>query len=273
LPYKKILDLHTHTDNSFDGHHSTMYLCECAQTAGLRGVAFTDHIEIDFFYKDGHDRRAMQSYFEVVKARSAFTGNLLVFAGVELGQPMYDVQTAEKLISSLRYDIVLGAVHNLRDMQDFWYLDYSEYPGEKLRALLLEYFREVRLMADWGKFDTLAHLTYPLRYIQGDHKIPVDIRDYSTEIDGILKSLVRGGRALEINTSGLRQKLGKTMPDEEIVARYRELGGELITIGSDAHYAEHLGAGIPEGMALAERCGFDRVTFFQQREPIQIPIE
>ncbi|MCL2509062.1 MAG: histidinol-phosphatase HisJ family protein [Oscillospiraceae bacterium] len=273
MSYKKILDLHTHTDNSVDGHHSTMYLCECAQAAGLRGVAFTDHIEIDFFLKDGHDRRAMQSYFEIVKARSAFTGNLLVFAGVELGQPMYDVPVAEKLISSLKYDIVLGAVHNLRDMQDFWFLDYAQYDGAGLNGLLLEYFREVRLMADWGKFDTLAHLTYPLRYMQGRHKLPVDIRDYSAEIDGILESLVCGGIALEINTSGLRQELKKTMPDEEIVARYRGLGGELITIGSDAHYAEHLGAGIKDGMALAQRCGFDHVTFFQKREPTRIPIE
>jgi histidinol-phosphatase (PHP family) len=63
------------------------------------------------------------------------------------------------------------------------------------------------------------------------------------------------------------------MPGEEIVKRFKDLGGEYITIGSDAHYADHLGAGIPEGMAIAERCGFKTVTLYQKREPIQIPIE
>jgi histidinol-phosphatase (PHP family) len=273
MGYKKILDLHTHTDNSFDGHHSTMFLCECAELAGLRGIAFTDHVEIDYFTRDGHDKRSVHSYFEIVKARSAFTGKLLVFAGVELGQPMYDIETAEKLIGSLKYDIVIGSVHNLRNMQDFWFLDYEQYDANGIDALLREYFYEEQLLADWGKFDTLGHLTYPLRYICGEHNIPVNIGDYSAEIDGILKSVIKNGRALEINTSGLRQKLGKTMPDENIVARYRELGGELLTIGSDAHYSKDLGAGIEDGMDIAKRCGFSKLTFYQGREPIQIPIE
>ncbi len=273
MSYSKILDLHTHTDNSFDGHHSTMFLCESAELTGLRGIAFTDHVEIDCFHRDGHDRRAVQSYFETIKARSAFTGKLLVFAGVELGQAVYDIPTAEKLIASLNYDIVLGSIHNLRDMPDFCFLKYRKYNSAEIDNLLKEYFREEQLLADWGKADSIAHLTYPLRYICGEYGIAVNIGDYSNQIDGILKSIIKSGMALEINTSGLRQNLGKTMPDEDIIARYHELGGELITIGSDAHYAADLGAGIPDGMEIAKHCGFDKITFFQNREPIQIPIE
>ncbi|MCR5484187.1 MAG: histidinol-phosphatase HisJ family protein [Clostridiales bacterium] len=273
MGYKKILDLHTHTDNSLDGNQSAMYMCEKAEIAGLRGIAITDHIEIDCFTREHHDRRAVHSYFETMKARGAFTGKLLIFAGVELGQAIYDVPTAEKLLSSLKYDFVLGSVHNLRNMPDFCFLDYPTYTSEELDELLKEYFHEERLLAEWGKFDSLAHLTYPLRYICGEHNIKVDLRDYSDEIDNILKVLVKNGRALEINTSGLRQKLKKTMPDVDVIARYRELGGEFITIGSDAHYAEFLGAGIPKGMEIAEKCGFKKITFFENREPIQIPIE
>lgn len=270
MEYKKILDSHTHTDNSYDGHHSAMYLCERAELNGMRAITFTDHVEIDYYERDHFDRSAVQSYFETVKARSAFRGKLIVCAGIELGQPMYDVATAEKVVAALKYDEVIGSVHNLRGLPDFMFLDYT---SQDIHKLMLDYFYELQLMVDWGNFDTLAHLTYPLRYITGEHEIDVDLSKYTEQIDSILKGLVEKNKALEINTSGLRQKIGKTLPDESFVKRFKELGGEYITIGSDAHYAEHLGAGIPEGMAMAERCGFKTVTLFQKREPIQIPIE
>lgn len=270
LGYLKIIDTHTHTDNSYDGHHSTMFLCESAESMGLRAVTFTDHVEVDYYERDNFHRVAMQSYFETAKARSAFRGKLLICSGVELGQPMYDVETAEMLLDTLQYDEVIASVHNLRGLPDFMYLDYNTVD---VHEVLLDYFKEMQLMVDWGNFDTLAHLTYPLRYIQGDKGIPVGLSRYAKQIDSLLRGLVEQGKALEINTSGLRQKLGETMPGEAVVCRFKELGGEFITIGSDAHFAKDLGAGIPEGMAMAQRCGFNTVTLYQKRVPIQIPIE
>jgi len=271
--YRKMLDMHAHTDNSFDGKHSTMFMCENAVNKGLRGVAFTDHVEIDYYKEKDFDRTAAQSFFEIVKARSAFRGKLIVCAGIELGQPTYDIQTAEELISSRSYDFVIGSIHNLRNMEDFWFLKYEDYDSDGIDRLLREYFDEELLLAQWAKFDTLAHLTYPLRYICGEHNIPVDISKFAGQIDAILQTVAEKGKALEINTSGLRQKIKSTMPDESIVRRFKELGGEYITIGSDAHFAEHLGAGINKGMEIAKRCGFRSVTLYQKREPIQIPIE
>ena len=78
MAFKNIVDLHTHTDNSFDGNHSTMFLAETAYMKGIRAVAFTDHLEMDAFYKGNFDKTAIQSFFEVAKARSAFSGKLLV---------------------------------------------------------------------------------------------------------------------------------------------------------------------------------------------------
>lgn len=273
MAFRKILDMHTHTDNSFDGNHSTMFMCECAERLGLRGVAFTDHVETDIFYQDDFDRRAKNSYFDIVKARDAFRGKLLVFVGVELGEPTYDTATAEKLLNTLHYDFVIGSIHNLRGQEDFCFLDVDNTDDEEIRDILNEYFEEERLLAEWGKVDALGHLTYPLRYICGEHGRKVDLRDYSNQIEAVLRALIHSGTALEINTSGLFQKLQSTMPTEEIVAQYRRMGGERITIGSDSHYGEKLGFGVQEGMELAVRCGFREMTIFQNREPVQIPIE
>ncbi|MDR1927315.1 MAG: histidinol-phosphatase HisJ family protein [Oscillospiraceae bacterium] len=273
MPFKNVLDLHTHTDNSFDGSHSATLLCEKAVEKGLRAVAFTDHVEMDFFREQHFDRTAQQSFFEIVRARSAFRGRLIVCAGVELGEPTYAPAEAEALLQHYSYDVVIGSIHNLRNKKDFWFLPYEKYDDTMIAALLREYFDELLALAQWGKFDILAHVTYPLRYICGEHGFAVDLRGYAAQIDAILEAAVKNQLALEINTSGLRQKLGKTMPEESIVRRFKALGGERITVGSDAHYAEHLGAGIEEGLALALRCGFNRTVLYQNREAVFVPIE
>jgi len=271
---KNLLDQHVHSDNSFDGHHSVVFLCETAVERGLRGLSFTDHVEMDFFREKQFDRTAKQSFFEVVKGRSAFRGRLIVCAGVELGQPTYNLPESEELLQQYSYDIVIGSIHNLREKPDFWYIDFApeKISDEEIAAMLREYFDEVLAMVEWGKFDTLAHLTYPLRYICGEHGRTVRMEDYQKQVDAILEALVRQNISLEINASGLRQKIKETMPGEAILRRYKKLGGENITIGSDAHYIEHLGSGLVEAMELALRCGFTHMQLYQNREAVPIKL-
>ncbi len=270
MGFKNIVDMHIHTDNSFDGNHSAMFMCEAAEKNGLRSVTFTDHCEVDFYEEKDFAQSDFHSFFEVSKAKSAYRGKLIVNTGIELGQPTYDTDTAEKIMSRFAYDQVIGSIHNLRGVDDFALLDYD---NRDIETLLDEYFDEIITLAEWGRFDTLAHITYPLRYIVGDKGIKVDLNRFSDKIDSALKALARNGKALEINTSGLRQKIGITLPDESIVKRFRELGGEYITLGSDAHYAEHIGAGIDKGMEIALKCGFKNIALFQKREPVLVPIE
>ena len=266
----KIIDMHTHSDNSPDGRHSAMYMCEQALMSGLRAIAITDHIEVDTYREKHFDTAAFQSFFETKKAKYAFRGELLVCTGIELGQPMHDVKTAEEIVDKLPYDFVIASVHNLKGMDDFCFLDYSEL---NIDELLTKYFDEVIEMCEWGRFDSLAHLTYPLRYITGENKIEVDITRYYPQIEAVLKLLIEKNIALEINTSGLRQSLNDIMPNENILNLYKNLGGDMITFGSDAHIAEDIGKGIDKGMEIADRCGFKHLALFQNRTPIQIDKE
>lgn len=272
MAFKNLADLHVHTDNSFDGNHSTMYMCETAYMKGLRAVAFTDHLEIDGFFKGQFDRTAIQSYFEIAKARSAFSGKLLVCVGAEIGQAVYDKNIAEKLLETMNYDFVIGALHNLPDTEDFYYMNFDDESIDYM-DLLRQYFEWELELAKWAKFDTLAHITYPLRYIVGKYNKTVDMTRFNEIIDEILITLIKNEKALEINTSGLRNAIGETSPNESIVKRFKQLGGKYITVGSDAHYAEHLGAGISEGYEIALRCGFDKIAVYQGRTPTLIPIE
>lgn len=270
MPFKNRLDLHMHTDNSDDAHHSVILMCEYALRRGLRGVAVTDHCECNRYRSDRFDRAIRQSFFETVKARASFRGTLVVLAGMELGQAMQNLEAAEDALAANPYDFVIGSLHNVKGEADFWQVDYKEKDPVEL---LDRYFNEIIELVRWGKFDALAHLTYPLRYIVGVEHIPIHLERWSDQIDTILKELAQSGKALEINTSGFRQPYGKALPHLEIVRRFRELGGEYITVGADAHCCGDVGANIDDGLKLALDAGFRYIALFQQREPMPISIE
>lgn len=270
--FKNIVDLHVHTDNSFDGNHSATFLCEKAEFMDLRAVAFTDHCEVDQF-KDNrqYEKRIFQAFFEIAKVRSAFRGKLLVLNGIELGQPAYDPQTAEDIISRFDYDQVIGSVHNLREREDFYFME--SFNLDETEKFLKEYFDEIINMIKWGNFDVLAHLTYPLRYFYAKSGISVDLNNYKNQIDEILLLTAKNDKALEINTGGLRQPLNKLAPETDIIKRFKELGGKLVTVGSDAHYAEHLAMNIDKAYKAALDAGFNSIAFFQRRTPMLMKIE
>ncbi len=267
--FKNFVDMHTHTNNSFDGNYPIEEMCEAAIEKGIQVIAFTDHVEMDYFTEKGFDKDAENSYKDMLKAKEMFKDKLDLCVGIELGEPTYDIEASEALINSRDYDFVIGSIHNLRKTDDFCELKYE---GMDIEALLDKYFYELKLLADWAKFDTFAHLTYPLRYIVGENKIAVNMQKYQKDIDEILSILVSKDKALEINTSGLRQPIGITMPDESMVKRFKELGGKMITVGSDSHFTYHLGAGIEEGMKIAKNAGFDSVYVFKKRQPVEIAI-
>ncbi len=270
--YRNIVDLHVHTDNSFDGNHSATFFCEKAEMMDLRAVAFTDHCEVDQFRDDPtYEKRIFQGFFEISKVRSAFNGKLLVLNGIELGQPAYDVEMADKILNLHDYDQVLGSVHNLRGKEDFYFMENLTL--EEAEKLLNEYFDEIIEMLNWGNFDVLAHLTYPLRYFYSKSNLDININKFKDKIDEILILTAKLDKALEINTAALRQPLNKLSPEVDIIKRFRELGGKYVTVGSDAHYAEHLAADIDAAYSAALEAGFDSITFFQKRTPLEMKIE
>ena len=269
MRYRYLSDLHLHTDNSEDGTDPVMMMCERAAALGLYAVSITDHCECEVYHEQKYDRSIFQSFFETRKARAVFRGRLKILIGMELGQPLHDPAAAEEALRSGETDFVLGSVHSLPGEKDFFFMDYTR---ENVYPLLERYFEEILRLVQWGKFDSLAHLTYPLRYIVGNSRIPVDMSDFQEIVDEILSLLITSHKALELNTSGLRQPIGETSPSLDIVARYRELGGKYLTIGSDAHRWADVGAGLEMGMELAARAGFQHFTIFEKHEPRLLPI-
>lgn len=265
------VDSHNHSTQSPDGKNTLREMAEKAAELGIEHYTVTDHLEINKFY----DKEFL--YEEPVKQSSQLLPDLIkefkdkvdIHYGVELGQPLHDIELTNRMLKNYEYEFIIGSCHMVKGWDDFYYLDYKKNDPHYLMKL---YFEELLEMAEWGKFDVLGHLTYPLRYIEGDFGIKIDMDRYTAIIEKIFTTLIKKGMGIEINTSGLREKIGVTLPSEKYVKLYRELGGEIITIGSDAHCVENLGKGIQEGIQIAKNCGFDKIYYYNHRKPVSINI-
>lgn len=264
-------DLHTHTSFSFDGEHGAEEMVFRAIELKIEHYAITDHLEInEYNLPEFRYPEILKEAKEVIPALiEKYKEKINLIRGIELGQPVHDIALAERLLSEGQYDYIIGSCHMIRGYQDFYFLDYDKNDPVKL---LDTYFDELIEMAQWGEFDTLAHITYPLRYIVGDKGIKIDMSRYEKQIEKLFSVIIEKNIALEINTSGLRQNIGETLPGEALLRKYYDMGGRLITIGSDAHKPEDIGKGIAEGIALAKKIGFSAVSVYKKRKPIMINI-
>lgn len=271
---KILSDTHIHSDNSFDAENSVLELCQSALEKGISIIAITDHMEAPEIKLGDRSvfgnliKQISKSAEEVDIANELMNGQLKVLRGMELGEPLHEPKQTKKAMAIADFDFILASIHNIKDTEDFYYLEYNE---NNVTDLLNRYFDELLDTAQNADFDSLAHLTYPLRYIIERTDIRPDLNEYSLVIDNILKALVKRDKALEINTSGIKS-MGVTMPDINVVKRFKELGGKYVTIGSDAHKRTDVGCNIEKGIETAKTCGFDYFTIFENRQPELIQI-
>jgi len=242
-------DLHVHTEWSYDGRRGSMERsCERALELGLPAIAFTDHAD---FVKVHDDQYCVDiaGYLDCVeRCRARFSG-LRIISGVELGEPHWFPDETAAILSAGPIDNVLGSVHCVKIAGDV--VDASQFKdreGVDIGAVTRDYFHEVLAMLEGGQpFEILAHLDYPKRYWP-------DYRDgdYEEEIRAILHAAARSGRVLEVNTT----RGDMLCPDLAVVRWWREVGGQAIQYGSDAHSPDKIAEGFRKAMQMVESAGF-----------------
>ena len=275
---RMLLDVHTHSDLSPDAESPLENMYKTACELGLRVYAVTDHCECNFWEEAENDsitdammygakRYALQSIKAQYELKQRYSGSTEILVGIELGQPEQARDKAQIIENDKRLDFIIGSHHMNSGCDDFYYLDYSKMSSEQINTLLEDHFRQTLTMCRTCRFDVLGHLTYPLRYICGEQGLKVSLKQYDDIIAEIFRELIDKGRGIEINTSGLRQKYGLTFPELGYVRLFRDLGGRIVTLGSDAHRTADIGKGISQGVEIAQAAGFDRIAYFKQHQP------
>lgn len=266
------LDAHLHTRLSPDSDVAIDSYAQQALERGIAEIAITDHVDFEpgapaFGYTTFADRERI---IRQAAERWGSQGVTIRF-GVEL---TYDRSWEEDIRTHLAnhaYDFTIGSVHD-RVRSVYAAANVRGWlAGQSLKAVVAPYFDEVEAAARSGLFDAIGHIDVVKRYLY-PHIKPADLARAPELYEPILRALVDSGTALEINTSGLRHPVGETYPAAAVVARFKELGGRAVTVGSDAHRTDHFAWALADGYRHASDAGFDALTFRRGGERIAVAI-
>ena len=264
-----LYDYHIHTNYSIDGKNSIFDVCESAIRKGLKEIAITDHFEPTIKDRRCEEYRPNESWIEIIKANEIFKGKLKVKMGVELGQPHLFLNESKQLVNSVPYDYVIGSAHKLPTGMDVGQINYSNVT---LEDICHTYINQVKQLVELADFDCVGHIDLIKRYCTNHYNTRVTLMTQYELLKEVFKILILKSKGIEINTSGLRQAPKETMPGIDVLKLYRELGGEIVTIGSDAHNAKDVAEGIEMGIESAKLAGFNHLTLFNNRIPKWINI-
>ena len=257
-----MFDFHVHSTISFDGIDDARVIAEEAARKGLKEICFTDHWDYKYTPQEDHDLFSLGKYAEAYD--SLTVDGLKIRRGVEFGMTVWNVPHAKDLLAKRNFDFVIGSLHYLKD-GDPYYADFWKGRDAKssFRLHLEETLRCVKLHQD---FDVLGHLTYICKSAFNPTHEPVMYQDFREVCDEIMKVLVQNGKGMEVNTSGV-DKAGVFLPEAIFLKRFRELGGEIVTVGSDAHNADRVGQYTKEAIEMVKDI-FGYVCTFENRKPI-----
>lgn len=276
-----LVDIHSHSNISPDGNDPPEDMASRAAELGVRHFGLTDHLELDRAGDEKWDPAAALKHMRPAyeKLHREYDGRMNVYFGVEMGQALHDLPVAERILAENDFDYVIGSVHRTEHYKNIRLIADDE---QERCCAVKEHYEEMLALAEWGKFSVLAHMTFLLRFTGVDtpnglvtdktKRSQAAFETHKPIIDKILQTIISKEIALEVNCSGYRFGFGSPMPSAEFLKRYRELGGRLITVGSDAHRTGDIASGIPEGCGLLKELGFSEVCVFEKKEPKFIKI-
>lgn len=264
-----IADCHLHSYHSGDSSAPMEAMIQQAISLGLKEICFTEHQDIDYVYHENETPGCYEintdSYlYELIGYKEQYRSQIEVSFGVELGMQAHIARKLAAYSKNHDFDFIIASSH-LCNQKDPYFPDFFE--GRSEEDAYHEYFQYINeCLRSYMNFDVYGHLDYILRY--GPNKNANFVyADYRDDIDTILKTLIDNEKGIEINSSGLAYGLGQPHPCKDIIQRYKELGGEIITIGSDAHEPSRIAYDYNTVGELLTDIGFRYYCVFKGRLP------
>lgn len=267
-----IADSHLHSHHSGDSDTPMQLQIEAGLRNGLTSMCFTEHFDMGFPYENVPDLEPgcfeldLDSYHsEFLSIQEQYAGRMDLGWGIELGiQAFLGKQLQQYVDAHPGFDMIIGSTHVCKHMDPYY---PALFEGRTQQEVFRSYFEEsLENIRAFHDFDTYGHLDYIVRYGPGADS-SYEYAQYADIIDPILEELIRNGIALEVNTAPLGKGCRHFNPTPAILVRYREMGGDRITIGSDAHVPEKIAQHFAEAEQILRDLGFRYYTVFRERKP------
>ena len=266
-------DYHIHTEFSTDSEASPEDHIQKALFLGMKEICFTDHVDLDYPPDEkGNPMFKLDAdayYDRISELREKYRGLLKIKIGIELGlAPDYLAQN--KAFAKVKpWDFIIGSVHQL-DGEDPYYPEY--WQGRDPKEIIQDYYELcLKNITDDNDYDVFGHMDYIRRYVPDRSFVYVE-KDYYDITDMLLRHLIATGRGMELNTKGLHKGVTHFIPTISLLQRYRDLGGELVTIGSDAHDSDSLGYSFRIAADILENVGYRYIASYEGRVASFTPI-
>jgi histidinol-phosphatase (PHP family) len=263
----KIFDYQLHSKNSFDGKDELIDICQNAVKLGIHEICITEHFSINP-HDPSYEVFDYEKYSRDIDFCKAQLGDRLVIKrGKELGEPHVNNYEVEDFLQGKDFDFLIGSIHNIGDLKLRAYIkDKTKHMGYR------DYFEEVYKTVKYSDIDVLGHLDLMKRYALNTHG-NYDFKDYEDIITQILVEAINRGIGIEVNTSGLRTSLNEAFPKIEVLKLYKELGGEILTIGSDSHNRNDVGHDFNAVVKMLMEIGFKYIYTYDKRKPSGVLLE
>ena len=272
-----ISDMHVHTSWSSDSQTPVEEQIEMAIKLGMKEICITDHQDFDapllapnyfqFLIGDTGETGPYLRNLNEVKER--YSGYIEVLLGVELGLQGHLGDRLKAYARSYDFDFIIGSSHYFGGLDGG---DRRLYEGRSAEEVCGQYFaEELENLEAFPEFDVIGHMDFVLRHAPGGAGA-FRYADYSDILDQILKLAIQNGKGIECNTSPFQKGLVTTNPNSQILKRYAELGGEILTFGSDAHEPDHVGRCFREAAEIAKECGFRYYAVYRRHQPKFYPL-
>lgn len=264
-----LTDMHSHTSFSGDSSTPMNKMIETAEKIGLTHLAITEHLDIDFPPCDIDFSLDIPNYIKTIQRfKEEFSENLKLLIGIEFGMQPHLSNNLTNIASSYPFDVIICSTHLAGGIDPYepeFFKGITRNQGYKL------YFETVleNILAT-NDFDILGHLDYVIRYWRGEGSAHYNYSDFSDVLDAILKTVIKKDKSLEVNTAGYLAHLNQPNPTFNVLTRYYELGGELLTIGSDAHKPNNIATHFSQVETHLKSIGFKSHTIYINRKPIQL---
>ena len=257
-----MFDYHLHSSVSFDSKCPPADLVRTAEQVGLREICFTDHYDFNDVFKEKRDLFTIEQYRD---AYSGLHSDLVTIRhGVEFGLTSWNQDELRALLDLYDFDFVIGSVHSINGYdavsKKYWATNDADTAFEKYLSQTLACVKA------HDNFDVLGHMNYVCKSGHSPTHKPLRYEDYHDICDEIMRELVQKGKGMEINTSGV-DKVGDFLPSLDFIKRFRQLGGEIITIGSDSHSSLRVGQYMSGALQIAKEV-FGYVCTFEKRNAV-----
>lgn len=263
-------DYHLHSSHSGDSDAPMETMIQSAVSRGLTHICFTEHMDLAYPVSPetpaGYFEVDTDSYLtQLIRLREKYAPQIRVAFGVELGLQSGIAGQIEAYAGSHAFDFIIGSSHAVNGKDPYY---PSFYEGRRKEDAYREYFQSIIDNVEaFSDYDVYGHLDYVVRYGPGKDRA-YSYAKYRDLFDRMLRLLLERGKGIELNTAGLRAGLRDVNPCRDVLARYRQLGGELITVGSDAHRPEDVAADFIRAEEILTACGFRYYAVFQNRMPV-----